>query len=359
MTEPAGLASSSSDEAIWVRVDEPSTCAAVRRRAADLARQVGLADDQIEEVAVAASELATNLVKHAREGSVLLRLLRHDGAAGVGVLTLDHGPGTRDIAALSVDGVTTAGTLGIGLGAVRRFADRLDLHSVPGVGTVVSAEFWLRPDGTDRRATSSSPTGDVFGGLTRALHGEDVCGDAYAQRRLPGGRVAMMADGLGHGPMAARASSAAVRAFLSSRSVSPRFILEDLHRALRDTRGAAVAVAHVDHASRKLTYAGIGNIAGRVLDATASSQLPSQPGIVGHNVPTVRELDVVLERGQWLVMHSDGLVDRWNLDDLPGILGSSPVVLCAALLRSAAVRRDDAGVLALRTDGETDRGVPS
>ena len=164
----------------------------------------------------------------------------------------------------------------------------------------------------------------------------------------------MMADGLGHGPMAARASAAAVRAFLSSRSVSPRFLLEDLHGALRDTRGAAVAVAHVDHASRTLTYAGIGNIAGRVLDATASSQLPSQPGIVGHNAPTVRELDVVLERGQWLVMHSDGLTDRWNLDDLPGILGSSPVVLCAALLRSAGVRRDDAGVLALRTDGETD-----
>lgn len=354
MTEPVDLVSSSSDESIWVRVDDPSTCAAVRRRAADLARQVGLAGDQIEEVAVAASELATNLVKHAREGSVLLRLLRRDGSAGVGVLTLDHGPGTRDIAALSVDGVTTTGTLGIGLGAVRRFADRLDLHSVPGVGTVVSAEFWLRSKDPGGRTTSSMLEGDAFGGLTRPLQGEDVCGDAYAQRVLPGGRVVMMADGLGHGPMAARASSAAVRAFLSSRSTSPRFLLEDLHRALRDTRGAAVAVAHLDHASRALTYAGIGNIAGRVLDATASSQLPSQPGIVGHNAPKVRELDVVLERGQWLVMHSDGLTDRWNLDDLPGILGSSPVVLCAALLRTAAVRRDDAGVLALRAGGAGD-----
>ena len=347
MTEPSDLGTFSADESTWIRVEEPSTCAAVRRRAADLARQVGLTDEQIEEVAVAASELATNLVKHAREGSVLLRLLRRDGDAGVGVLTVDQGPGTRDIAALSVDGVTTTGTLGIGLGAVRRFADRLDLHSVPGVGTIVSAEFWLRSHAAD----GSSATGDAFGGLTRPLQGEAVCGDAYAQRALPGGRIVMVADGLGHGPMAARASGAAVRAFRASRATSPRLVLEDVHQALRDTRGAAVAVAHVDHATRTLTYGGVGNIAGRILDATGSSQLASQPGIVGHNTPKVRELEMPLERGQWIVMHSDGLTERWNLDDLPGILGSSPVVLCAALLRTAGVRRDDAGVVALRTDG--------
>ena len=127
MTSPDDLGSSSTDESVWIRVEEPSTCASVRRRAAEMARQVQLADDQVEEVAVAASELASNLVKHARQGTVLLRVLRRGGTAGVGVLTLDHGPGTRDIAALSVDGVTTTGTLGIGLGAVRRFADRLDL----------------------------------------------------------------------------------------------------------------------------------------------------------------------------------------------------------------------------------------
>ena len=146
----------------------------------------------------------------------------------------------------------------------------------------------------------------------------------------------MVADGLGHGPMAARASGAAVRAFRASRATSPRLVLEDVHQALRDTRGAAVAVAHVDHATRTLTYGGVGNIAGRILDATGSSQLASQPGIVGHNTPKVRELEMPLERGQWIVMHSDGLTERWNLDDLPGILGK---LAGRALRRPAADRR--------------------
>ena len=201
---------------------------------------------------------------------MLLRLLRRDGSAGVGVLTLDHGPGTRDIAALSVDGMTTTGTLGIGLGAVRRFADRLDLHSVPGVGTIVSAEFWLRSDGRRRGRRRPATSSAVSPARSRA---RPSAATPTRSAPCPGGRVVMMADGLGHGPMAARASAAAVRAFQASRATSPRFLLEDLHRALRDTRGAAVAVAHVDHASRTLTYGGIGNIAGRVLDATGSSQL--------------------------------------------------------------------------------------
>lgn len=350
MTSPGDLGSSSTDESVWIRVEEPSTCASVRRRAAELARQVQLGDDRVEEVAVAASELASNLVKHAREGTVLLRVLRRGGTAGVGVLTLDHGPGTRDIAALSVDGVTTTGTLGIGLGAVRRFADRLDLHSVPGLGTVVSAEFWRRENGA---AGDDDPTrgSDLFGGLLRPLPGESVCGDAYAHRAVDDGSIVMMVDGLGHGPMAARASDAAVRTFLASRRSAPGHLLEELHLTLRDTRGAAVAVARVDHRRQSLTYAGIGNIAGRVVDASASSQLASQPGIVGHNAPAVREVDVPLDRGQWLVMHSDGLTDRWRVQDLPGVLATSPVVLSAALLRAAGGRRDDAGVLALRLDG--------
>lgn len=342
----------------WIRVVEPSTCAAVRRRAADVARGVGLPEQRVDEVSIVAAELASNLVKHAREGSVLLRLLRHAGRSGVGVLTVDSGPGTRDIASFTEDGVTTTGTLGIGLGAVKRFADRLDLHSVPGVGTIVSAEFWeavrpgdepVEPMGPDGPVTLDDPAD--FAALTRPIEGETVCGDAFAQRMVAGGRLVMLADGLGHGAMAARASGAAVRSFLTSTEDSPRGVLEQLHRALRDTRGAAVAVAHVARDTGRVVYAGVGNISGRIVDTGSSSHLSSQPGIVGSNVPTVRELPFMIEPGQSLVMHSDGLTERWSLDDLPGILSAAPVVMSAALLRSAGVRRDDASVLVVRRGG--------
>jgi anti-sigma regulatory factor (Ser/Thr protein kinase) len=341
MTRPAAVEVPETGDMTWIRVTEPSTCAAVRRRAADTARGVGLSENRVDEISVVSAELASNLVKHAREGSVLLRVLRHADRVGIGVLTVDTGPGTRDITSLIADGETTTGTLGIGLGAVKRFADRLDLHSVPGVGTIVSAEFWSAP-------LSAVPSG--FAALTRPLEGESVCGDAFAERSAEGARIVMLADGLGHGPLAARASGAAVRSFLTSQETSPRLLIEALHRSLRETRGAAVAVARVEADSGRVIYAGVGNISGRIVDTGSSSQLPSQPGIVGSNVPAVRELPARMERGQSLVMHSDGLTERWTLDDLPGILAADPVVMSAALLRAAGVRRDDASVLVARRE---------
>lgn len=327
---------------VWIRVQEASTCAAVRRRAAEVARREGLSPQRVDEVSVAATELASNLVKHARDGSVLIRRLHQGGRTGVGLLTVDSGPGARDIDRFTEDGLTTTGTLGIGLGAVRRFADRLDLHSVPGVGTVVSTEFWApEPAASGRGGT------DTFAAVTRPIEGESVCGDAYAHRLVAGGTVVMLADGLGHGVLAARASTAAVRVFLGSTEASPARLLDRLHEALRPTRGAAISVAHL-HDEGRLTYAGVGNISGRVVDATSSAQLSSQPGIVGSNAPRVREQSRRLEAGQSLVLHSDGLTDRWSLDELPGVLSVPPVVTAAALLRSAGVRRDDAAVVVLR-----------
>ena len=74
------------------------------------------------------------------------------------------------------------------------------------------------------------------------------------------------------------------------------------------------------------------------------------PGIVGHNVRSVREMVYELEVDSWLVLHSDGLTDKWSTADYPGLLGCSPLVVAATLLRDAAVRRDDAGVLTCRTE---------
>jgi anti-sigma regulatory factor (Ser/Thr protein kinase) len=345
MTRPVAPEVPETGEMTWIRVTEPSTCAAVRRRAAEAAREIGLEPHRVDEVSVVASELASNLVKHARDGSVLLRRLRTGDRRGVGVLTVDSGPGTRDLAALAEDGRTTTGTLGIGLGAVKRFADRLDLHSLPGVGTIVSAEFWAAAAGTGDEPTD-------LAAITRPFPGETVCGDAYAHRTVPGARLVMLADGLGHGAMAARASEAAVRTFLTSTEVTPGRLLEAMHQSLRETRGAAVAVARTEAESGRVTYAGVGNISGRIVDTGSSSHLSSQPGIVGSNMPTVRELPFTIAPGQSLVMHSDGLTERWDLAELPGILGAVPVVMSVALLRTAGTRRDDASVLVMRSRGQ-------
>jgi anti-sigma regulatory factor (Ser/Thr protein kinase) len=322
----------------WLHVQGDSSVPAVRRRATELAVQAGFDEARVGEVGIAATEIATNLVKHAGEGAVVLRKVEAGGVTGVELISIDSGPGRRNIHALVADGESTAGTLGIGLGAVKRVAGGVQLHSVPGHGTVVAALLW---------PSSSRPPVVPVSGLVRPFHGQEVSGDTIAHRIVEGGHLVMVADGLGHGPLAAHASERAAEVFLASPSTAPGELVQLMHRALSGTRGAAVAVVRLDSATRTLVHAGVGNIAGRLVGEGVARSMVSQPGIVGHNLPRVRETAFDAAVGQAVVLHSDGLTEKWDLAALPGLLHQGPAVLAAALMRDAGTRRDDASLIVL------------
>ncbi|MEU1087965.1 ATP-binding SpoIIE family protein phosphatase [Streptomyces sp. NPDC005576] len=383
----------------WFR-DSQSLPAAARGAASALARRLGFDEQRCAEVALAVSEAGTNLARHAVDGSLLLRAVRTPADAGVECVTIDAGPGMADVTHSLTDGVSSAGTLGIGLGAITRLADSVDIHSVPGRGTVLAARFWTK-EAAGRAAAAGEP---LVAGLTRPITGEEVCGDIwaarpvvprapepYTARRSPGrqepdplgwsaltgfGRqrtdaaptaraaerpedrvgdgdvdasalLVMFCDGLGHGPLAGRAADAAVQAFRDGRAQSPEGVISELHTALRGGRGGAVAVVRIEPGARAVSFCGVGNVSTFVVDpATAGRRsLPSAPGIVGHHLPTLRTIRQELPRGSGVVMHSDGLTERWQPAALPGLLAHSPLVAAAQLLREAGVRRDDAGVV--------------
>jgi anti-sigma regulatory factor (Ser/Thr protein kinase) len=330
------------EDVAWLAADHVSAAGAARRAACALAERVGMGADRVGEIGLAVTELTANLVKHAGSGAVLLRL-RH-AAAGpvVEVVTVDHGPGIADVEAAVVDGASSAGTLGIGLGAVVRIASTWDWWSRPGAGTVLAAGFAAEP-GTPAPAPSAV-------GITRPMTGQDVCGDAYAIREDGGVRTLLLADGLGHGPLAAVASAEAVRAFRAAPAGGPADLLRAVHRALSGTRGAAAAVARLG--GDEVRYAGVGNIAGVVDDGSTRRAMISHPGIVGALARTIREASYPLPRGAVVVLHSDGLTERQSLEPYPGLLARSPLVTAAVLLRDFGVRRDDASVVVARAGAE-------
>ncbi|MFF4898070.1 ATP-binding protein [Streptomyces sp. NPDC001068] len=337
------------EDVAWFR-DSDSLAPAARAAAATLARRLGLAAHRSAEVALAVTEAATNLQRHAEDGVLLLRVVRSDGLAGVEFLTIDSGPGMADVRAALSDGASSAGTLGIGLGAVARLSDHFDLHSVPGRGTVMTARFWPRT--ADGRAVHTPPAASAAG-LTRPISGETVCGDAWAFRTVPAGSgrpvsLLMLCDGLGHGPLAARASQAAVKAFHEARDPSPAGVLDAVHSALRGTRGGAVAVARIEPDAGRVLYCGIGNVSGFLIGDGPRRALLSAPGIVGAHMRRLRTFEEPLPDHGALVMHSDGLTERWNHETLPGLLGHSPLVVAGHLLREAGVRRDDASVVVVK-----------
>jgi anti-sigma regulatory factor (Ser/Thr protein kinase) len=298
-----------------------------------------MAEDTLGQLAIVASEIATNLARHAERGVIQVRLRRAAGAIGVEILAIDSGPGMIDIAASSQDGHSTAGTLGIGLGAIRRLAHEFDAYSLPERGTVLVATLWQTRPAND--------TGWVAG-VARPIAGEDVCGDAYAAREPATGtrRQVMLCDGLGHGELAARASRAAVDAFLAAPDTAPREILNHLSQRMRHTRGGVAAVA--DLVDGRVRFAGVGNVGASVLHGPARQVMVSTPGIVGHQHRDIREFEYAAPSGALVVLHSDGVGDRWRLDDYPGLLTHSPLVVAATLLRDAGYRRDDAAVVVAR-----------
>jgi hypothetical protein len=74
----------------------------------------------------------------------------------------------------------------------------------------------------------------------------------------------------------------------------------------------------------------------------------SLPGIAGHQRRAVREFSYPVSPGDLVILHSDGVTDKWRLSDYPGLSAQSPLVIAATLLRDAGIRRDDGTVLVAR-----------
>ncbi|WP_205826425.1 ATP-binding SpoIIE family protein phosphatase [Microbispora catharanthi] len=323
-------------EDVWVSTADPSVIGAVRRTAVALATAAGFDQNRTGQVAVAVTEAVSNLVKHAVEGAVLVRPhLERPGA--VELVAVDKGPGIADLGRALRDGYSTSGTLGIGLGAIARMATGWDVYSVPGRGTVLVLHFTA--DGLPGPPLRVS-------GLRRPIGEESVCGDSFAFADDGDAISVLVCDGLGHGGLAAHASREAVRIFMEDPHALPAAALERLHRGLGHTRGGAVAVVRVDRES--VTFAGLGNISGWIAHAEGRQGMISLPGIAGHKGRHPRQYEYALPPHATVVLHSDGLTDRWDPVSFPGLFVHSPAVVGATLLRDAGSRRDDACVVTVK-----------
>lgn len=327
------------EDLAWVRVEASYAHGRARRVATALAERLGFPDTRTAEIGIAVTEIGTNLHKHAHEGALVVRAVRATTQAAVEIVAVDSGPGIADVGAALRDGQSSAGTLGVGLGAVARLADSCEVLSELGTGTVIAMRFH------PRRGPLSEISDEVAAGITRPIEGEETCGDAYAVRREDGRVRLMMCDGSGHGPLAASAARLSVRVFCEHGAGGPEDVVRRLHGALRGTRGGAVAVADLRFAEGSVRFAGLGNIAACVLTGGQKHGMVSVPGVAGHQARTIRAFDYELPEGSTVVLHSDGLTSRWSPEGREQLFAGSPLLVAAALLRDAGVRKDDAGVL--------------
>lgn len=311
-------------------IDDPSKVGEARRAAQSLAN-FEFDVETAGKVAIAATELANNLLRHAGGGELLLQVLGRDDEAVLELLALDKGPGMADVNRCLQDGYSTAGTPGTGLGAVKRLASEFDIYSHPGEGTVVMARF-------------GRPPLLRYGAVCVALDGEIDCGDAWRIEHDADTTAIMMVDGLGHGTFAAEAARAGIDAFRSAPFASPQEILTRAHGAMSKTRGGAGACAALRAGG--LSYFGIGNISGSLIGADKSQGLVSHNGTLGLGPQRrAQQFEYACEPPCLLVMHSDGVSARWDLKSRPDLRQCHPAVIAAVLYRDHGRGRDDATVV--------------
>ena len=319
---------------IRLPITERSQASEARRKAGDLARQLGFSETQAGELAIVVTEAGNNLAKHATGGELLLSALADEKRAAIEMLAIDRGPG-MDLERCLRDGFSTTGTSGTGLGAMQRLAGYFDCWSNAS-GTVLLARFEREPPG---------PSAFTIGSVRAAKPGETMCGDAWVSGEEPGLLALLVADGLGHGPFASDAAIEATRVFRSQTFRGAADMVRLVHGGLRGTRGAAIGVAAVELSAGKVRFSGLGNIAGVLVSAGRVQNMVSMNGTAGHQAARIGEFEYTWPEQGLLIMHSDGLGSSWSLERYPGLLRRHPSVIAGVLFRDYFRGRDDVTVV--------------
>lgn len=315
-------------------VEDVSQVGHARRVVQQLVERHGFGEVDAGRVALAVTELGTNLLKHAGRGELHVRLLPGRTGEGIELLAVDRGPGFH-LAQCMTDGFSTSNTQGSGLGALRRQADVFDAYS-DARGSVLLAQLYPR---------GVLPAACRFGASQHSLLNDPACGDAWHLAFDQGRVSALVIDGLGHGEPAQEAALAGKDAFAAEPFLDAPLLIGEMHRSMGGTRGGAAAIAQYDPGSGRLRFAGIGNIGASLVEAEKSRGLASHPGIVGVQFRKAHPFDFPDAGGRLLVLYSDGLQSRWNLGDYRGILNCHPAVVAAVLHRDFCRGRDDVTVL--------------
>lgn len=315
-------------------VEDESQVGHARRVVQKLAADSGFDPNDAARAALVTTELTSNLLKHAGRGELHVRVLPYGAVKGIELLAIDRGPGF-DLQNCLTDGFSTGGTQGIGMGAVDRQSEVFDVFA-DDRGAVLLARLYPR---------GSKVVDYRFGVSQHSLHNDPACGDIWHLSVKDSRISALIIDGLGHGEDAQDAARAGERAFAVEPFAMPSVLMDDMHRAMCGSRGGAGALAQYDGHNGRLQFAGIGNIGATLITADKSRGLASHPGILGAQFRKAQTFDFTECQGQLLVMYSDGLQSRWNLNSYPGLIYRHPAVIAAVLHRDFCRGRDDVTVL--------------
>ncbi len=331
----------------WLRDLDPvfviddASLSLVRERVKATAAEGGVASEIADRAVLVATELGRNHLRHARSGRIGVHVVRRGEHRGLELVAADRGPGLVDVAT-AIDAMPRAeGTLGVGIGAIRRLSSEVDFDIRLGEGMQVRARLF------DRAAPRRREVG-IYG---RPHEEEKVSGDHARAHRKGDALVLSVCDGLGHGPLARDASVAAMQVFDERADDAPAHILEACHQALGATRGVVMAVCRVAEDTGTLATASAGNIDVQICTARSVRRIGGSSAVVGgrRGPPIKVRADLVpFTDGELVIVTTDGISSKMSIEDDVALVRAHPIVVAQRILERFGRANDDALVLVAR-----------
>ena len=317
-------------------IEERSFVSYIKREIHNQVMRGSYSQTQIAKIDIVVSEVTSNIIKHAGTGELLFRCLNDIFE----IISIDKGPGIADPTRMMKDGVSTTKTLGQGLGAIKRLSDAAQLYSLPGWGTILYSSIKKETENVEKK--NSLDVRAVCVNKPR----ESVCGDGYWIKHNAADTLVFFGDGLGHGQYAKEAIDRAGSFFFDSNETDPVEILRQMHENIRRTRGLVGTIAVCNKLSGEWRICGVGNISTRLYSGLKYKNFMPYNGVIGLNIPRSMSPSVFpLEKNQHLIMCSDGIQTRWDLNKYPSIFKYDNTILAAAIYKDFGRGNDDSSVL--------------
>lgn len=325
-------------ESLVFPIEESSQIATVRRASTEAARKASFNAEFLGRTELIVVELAKNILHHAANGTIFINL--DPEQQSLKIIAVDKGPGMINIDRCMEDGFSTAGTPGIGLGAIRRLSQKMEIYSQREQGTVVCVSLSML----------ESLMKHSYGVLCTPIKGELVSGDQWAVAERESRSRLFLADGLGHGSLAAEAAQRAKVLFLEGEDLPLNELMQRMHSSLKSTRGAAISMVEINHQQHSVHMCGIGNVAASIQREFGGQSMVSHNGTVGHQLRKVQIFDYLCQKDDLVIMHSDGVSTHWKLSSYPSLITKDVQAVASILYRDCSRGRDDATILVTRID---------
>jgi len=196
--------------------------------------------------------------------------------------------------------------------------------------------------------SGQSPDGLVrFGAVVHPLWPGEPVGDGYLFWPYDHYVMFALVDGLGHGRKARDGTLKALENFRTFADFPLEKIIWETHNRISDTRGCVAFLGRIDTRTLHMECVSIGNIAYKL--QTKSNVRPlASTGILGHNLRKVTSTSMQLEPGDFVVLCSDGVSDKFSLEKLET---TQPEDRAREIYQRYGHNHDDASVLVIRVGG--------